>query len=180
MTTATLEKPTYSNCKVKWRQNVRVREYESAEATVEVDVMLNPDADAEQTIAAARDAFYAIRSGIHEQLGMPIHPNEDGVIELVQETFPGTQVVPQVAPQGDHGIPLTPPHDPKPLAKAKAQMTDEEKQRANENQAWARSLVDAGQLHLFHDNRASKTAPNGNPNWPDFKHKDTGIGVWLT
>lgn len=167
--------------RVKWRQNIQVRPYEVAECTIEREFRIPPDADFETEQALTQDAIFRVKTYVEDALG--IKDREASVVELVKHEIPGAQSVnehPVTAPPSGHVTPnavgALPPHEPEPLAKPRAQMTDLEKAKAKENEAWASARLMTNPEE-FYDNRESKLQ-SGNTRLPDFRHKTYKIGVW--
>jgi len=56
--------------------------------------------------------------------------------------------------------------------------TTRDKDEKRANREWAEALLETNP-ELFFDNRADKASGKINPKSPDFKHRDSGVGVWL-
>lgn len=98
-------------------------------------------------------------------------------VAVVQEAFPGAQVIdlPSAAPQ------------PAAVAAPVAQVSEhppfdgmtKDKEQRNANAQWATQRM-AVRPDEFWDNRADKAAGIKKSSFPDFKHKDSGVGIWVS
>lgn len=182
MSSAVTEKPEYLEGEVVFHRAVQVRPYEVAKAEMRVPFVFHVDDDAEAIIAKGNEVGFAAKAYVLGQLGLA-SDIEDGILmEVVADAFDGTPVAIETTATpalsaAASSVPAQPPHDPGPLSKPKSQMTDEEKAKADENRAWAEARLEVAP-HEFYDNRAKKSESGGNANWPDYKHKETKIGVW--
>lgn len=105
------------------------------------------------------------------EVDAPVDP-----VAAIQETFPGAQVVETPATAAAPvtvgqpvGVSENPPFDG---------MTKDKEQRAA-NAEWAAQRL-AVRPDEFWDNRADKAAGTKKSTYPDFKHKDSGVGLWLS
>lgn len=177
------EKPLTLMGEAEWSQTVQVRDYEPARATVRLQFLYDLE-DPESAIIGIRDAIFKAKTTIFEQFGKTFEISDGVARELVTDGFGGTVVeFPTAVPSPEQPVavaasPTSPPHDPVRLAKPKSQMSEVEKAMARENQAWAELRLGT-HPHEFYDNRADKAAGKVHEKSPDFKHKDTKIGVWV-
>jgi hypothetical protein len=185
----------------RFQRTVKVRDYESATASVSIQFDLPDMAPGsagygDAVMAQVRGAMFQAKAAVLSELGIDFTVEQGGIVrELIAGTFgnvtevaaapvaaaptytpapslapapamaaPAPQPVaaPAAAPAGDAS---QPPHSP--------DTQDRDEKRANS--AWAKGRL-ATNPDEFWDNRTSKR----NPNAPDYKHKDSGIGVWLS
>lgn len=76
-----------------------------------------------------------------------------------------------VIPGGQVTLASAPPH-------AEGKDINLSKPQKAENKAWATALLQHD-VSLFWDNRADKASGQKSSGYPDFKHKDSGVGLWL-
>ena len=173
---------------VEYSRTVKVRDYESAKATVaiqfEIPAMNGDTAAHGQTIlAAAQTAMFQAKTLVFDELGIKFNVDEGGVIrEAIRSTFgqvtevsaPATPM-PVTAPPVAIAATSTPMGSTNPPFDARTQ--DAEQKRANAK--WAKDRFSSNPDE-FYDNRDKKASGEYSPKSPDFKHKDSGIGVWLS
>ncbi len=171
---------------VIFNRKVQVRPYESAEAGIYLQFELpdmNGDRDAygREVLAKIQDAFMQAKAAVFDELGIEFSVEEGGVVrEVIREAFgqvtevaaapkprqiTASTAAPQAAaaPSADE-----PPHDPA--------TTDKGEIKAN--RAWAKARLTT-HPDEFWDNREKKASGQYKQNAADFKHKDTGIPVWV-
>lgn len=177
---------------VTFSRKVKVRDYETAEAAVflqfEVPALDSADNFGEVIISRISDAFMQAKTAVFDELGIEFSVDEGGVVrEVLRNTFgPVTEVTapaaqprqvvaasrpapqPAAAPAAPAASADGPPHDPA--------TTDKAQQKANK--AWAKARL-ATNPDEFWDNRDKKASGQYKPGAADFKHKDTGISVWV-
>lgn len=187
MTNTTL--PTVN---IEFRRTVKVRDYESATAAVTITTVLdnlNGDraANGDKILAAVRDGFFQAKAAVFDELGIQFDVSDSGVVmEAVRGTFGQvTEVHATPAAPAAPAAALAPPPamTAAPAAAPAAATADEppydagtqDREQKAANGRWAKNRL---QSHPdeFWDNRNDKR----NPKAPDFKHKNTGIGVWLS
>jgi hypothetical protein len=189
------EESTQLTHTVQFARKVSVRQYESAEASIFIQYSTDRDASAEEIIAGAQESFLQAKGVVYSQLGLDTELDESGIlVELVEKAFPGservntsakkkaipttaqvveaTATVPDVAGGDVAGTtPNVPAQPPFPG-------TTRDKDQKRANREWAEALLETNP-ELFFDNRADKADGKINPKSPDFKHRDSGVGVWL-
>lgn len=172
---------------VIFNRKVQVRPYESAEAGIYLQFEL-PDMNGDRegygkkVLEQIQDAFMQAKAAVFDELGIEFSVDEGGVVrEVIREAFGQvTEVVssPQAkqvaaakpelkavsAPSADE-----PPYDP----------STTDKGEIRENRAWAKARIET-HPDEFWDNREKKASGQYKENAADFKHKDTGISVWLS
>ena len=106
-------------------------------------------------------------------------------VAVVQEAFPGAQVVdaPPVAAPVPQPVAAAPVAQPAPAGQVSEHppfdgMTKDKAQK-DANSAWAAQRL-AVRPDEFWDNRADKANGTKKSTFPDFKHKDSGVGLWLS
>lgn len=172
---------------VGFRRVVQVRPYETAEAKVDLEVSIDLDADGAATIAALNDAFFQAKAVVFDQLGIDFEVGEGGVVvELVRKEFGGGELTgpaasspPSLTVVGSDGasvsdgpasassVSATPPFS--------GDTRDKDERKANK--AWAQARFDE-HPDEFYDNRAKKAAGEYSPKSPDYKHIESGVGIW--
>jgi hypothetical protein len=176
---------------VVFERTVRVREYESAKASVFIQFNLDGSGDA--IMAAVGEAFFQAKAAVYDELGLEFSVDAGGVIrEALNATFGQvTDVTPTVhvartqaavapapapalapvaaAPAAPAAVvdASRPPYDP---------ATDVKGEKAA-NGKWAKARL-YSHPDEFWDNAAAKAEGRFSPRSPDFKHKDTGLAVW--
>lgn len=162
---------------VGFERSVRVREYENATASIYVQVPTAPgdfvaadgSVDKQAIIDAAKPVFFAAKSLIFEQLGLPSEVTPELVVQEILERALGAVEV--TSRQGEAIAEATnlanasaiPPANKGPAVNAPS----------NDAERWAELSVNPSK---YFDNREDKR----NPKAPDFKRKGTGEGLWLT
>lgn len=96
----------------------------------------------------------------------PVQTAADQAFGAVTQAFPGAQVV--ANPQNVGGTTEAPPFDSRTKDKAQKEA----------NSAWAMARL-AERPDEFWDNRPQKASGERGETFPDFKHKDSGVGIWL-
>jgi hypothetical protein len=175
---------------VVFERTVRVREFESAKAGVFIQFELPDPAQAngsygEQVLAKIGDAFFQAKTVVFDELGLDFNVDAGGVVReaaggVVREAINATlgQVTEVQAPRQQPKQITAPAPQPAPVAVDQSQppydprTTDRQEKSANAR--WAKARLET-HPDEFWDNRNDKR----NPKAPDFKHKDSGIGVWL-
>lgn len=142
--------------------------YEKAEATCFLKVDGLPSDSLEEIVQKVMRAFVAAKAAVLDQLGIEYDMGEDGFtveervvappatqqdsVTKVRAAFGGGEVVEN---GGDHTVDVT-------------SMSPAEQKR------WLKAELERNPT-AFWDNREGKK----NPKAPDFKHKKTGLGLWL-
>lgn len=174
---------------VTFNRKVKVRDYESCEAGVFLQFELpemNGDREGygREVLSRIQDAFMQAKAAVFDELGIEFNVDEGGVVrEVIRSQF---GKVTEVATSAPKQIPAAreqapapvvaaassddPPHDPTTTERGSAQ------ERAN--RAWAKSRLET-HPDEFWDNRDKKASGQYKQNAADFKHKNTGIPVWL-
>jgi hypothetical protein len=173
---------------VQFSRKVSVRQYESAEASIFIQYNTDRDASPEEIIAGGTGAFLQAKGVVFSELGLDADLNDNNIlleagVTLVERAFgPGvekvqssvkeraiatTATVPDVA-GGDVGGPAEPPFPG----------TTRDKDQKKANREWAEDRL-ASHPGEFFDNRQDKASGNINPKSPDYKHRGSGVGVWL-
>ena len=176
----TIESPTVSPVgHVQFSRKVKIRDYESAEASVFIQFDVDTN-DPDQTVARAKSAMFQAKALVFEELGLAFSVSDTGVIhEIVQNHFgkvtevTSTVASPSTTTNAEPTIPLadgpetsdTPPY---------AVDTPDKNERAI-NKKWALDRIRTNPEEWW-DNRENKKNPKG----PDYKHKQNGMGVWLS
>lgn len=155
--------------------------YGSDEAGIHVQFDIDPEWSDELILSAARDAFVKAKATVYEQLGIKFSVTDEGVVAealdaspaalaVVKEVFPGATVesVPEAAAPADG--PWYGKRGRSPSDKATGQPI-----LINGQDPWD---VLATNPDLFYDNRPRKASGEYKPTSPDFKHKDSGTGLW--
>jgi hypothetical protein len=156
---------------VAFSRKVSDGNYGSTEATIFRQFDTPRGASDEMIVESAEPILRVLRATVENELG--IFPEASGE-ELIREAFPGAQVVEQQSvPAAASGpaiaLPAEPPHDP----------YTKDRDRQDENQEWAKARL-AAHPGEFWDNRADKESGKVKATYPDYKHKDTNVGIWLT
>lgn len=162
-------------------RKVQVRQYETAEAFVNIQFPIPIDGDPEQIgaeiIANARTAAFQAKSLVFEELGLEFEVGPDGAIrELLDQKFGKvTEVIETTATEAavttssdEATVGPRPPHGWEPRSK------DEKA----DNAAWAKARF-ATHPNEFWDNRPKKQSGEYKSTAPDLKHKDTKTAFWL-
>lgn len=150
---------------VGFERSVKIRDYETAKASVFIQVPTSPGDNLDTIVDNLKPTFAAAKSTVFEQLGIPfeVDPTELVVFELLEKHLGAVEVdvVSEVA------------------ATAPANVTTEHKPASGGTPApttkdglWAE--LEANPKRWF-DNREDKKSANG----PDFKRKYTKEGLWL-
>ena len=173
---------------VEYSRTVKVRDYESAKATVAIQFEIpavNGDATAhgQQILAAAQTAMFQAKTLVFDELGIEFNVDEGGVIrEAIRSTFGQVTEVsapaapmPVAAPPAAITATSTPTVSAMPPFNGRTQ--DDDEKRANAK--WAKQRF-ASNPEEFYDNRDKKASGEYSPKSPDYKHKDSGVGVWLS
>jgi hypothetical protein len=174
---------------VVFERTVRVREYESAKASVFIQFSLDGSGDA--VMAAVGEAFFQAKAAVYDELGLEFSVDAGGVIrEAINATFGQvTDVTPTVhvartqaavAPAPAPAPALAPVAAPAPVADASRPPYDpatEVKGEKAANGKWAKARL-YSHPDEFWDNAQAKAEGRFSPRSPDFKHKDTGLAVW--
>lgn len=187
----TTEEKPYLTHTVGFSRKIQPKQYEGAEAQVFIQVNTDLDADLADVTQALATAFQAAKATVFDQLGVPYEVDdnfnivettakpEQIVEDAVVRRFPGTQKAPQAqadepyeaapeaAPQADDGD-AAPPYDP--------ETTDRDERYANSRWGLERFKTHPDE---FWDNRGDKRSGKRGPTFPDFKHKATGMPVWI-
>jgi hypothetical protein len=194
---------------VGYARKITPKQYESAELTIFVpfDMPTGDPAEVDdEFLRRAKHAATQAKALVFEELGLEFELGPNGVLqETIRRVFPGTTDVtppepPAQLPTAANGQPPQPfpPYDPQPTAgypppapayppqAAPAgaagppydpRTYDADQKRANA--AWAKQRMTT-HPNEFYDNRAKKASGEFSPKGPDFKHRDTGIGIWLS
>jgi hypothetical protein len=191
-TNTTVALPEQLTHTVSFSRKVAVRQYESAEATIFIQFSTDRDASAEEIIAGAQETFLQAKGVIYTQLGLDTDLDESGIlVELVDRQFgPGVEKVKTApkrqastvkadAPSVD-GKDVSAPKEvgSNPPAQPPFPGTTRDKDEKRANREWAERRL-AHYPDEFFDNRQDKADGKINPKSPDYKHKDSGVGVWL-
>lgn len=153
-----------------FERKVNDGDYGSNAAGLYVQFDIPADAGDAQILADARDAFVKAKASVLEQLGIPFVVNEDGVVsevskvDQVKAVFPGAQVENAPAPAAV------------PAAGGSAWYGKRGKAVIVDGVDLWDVLADSPEA--FYDNRENKANGSYKPNSPDFKHKDSGKGLW--
>jgi len=179
-----MEEPNISQLTgtVTFSRKVSVRPYETADASIAVQFQIPTSGTADeqrtQLLGNARAAFFAAKAIVFEELGLEFSVEEGGVIREVlakalgrvtevaaNDSFPEFAPTLQIVPSVVASATMT-------AAPFAADTQDKAERTANKRWATARILSNPEE---WWDNRDNKR----NPKAPDYKHKDTGMGVWL-
>jgi len=175
---------------VVFERTVRVREFESAKAGVFIQFELPDPAQAngsygEQVLKQIGDAFFQAKTVVFDELGLDFNVDAGGVVReainatlgQVTEVQAPRQQPKQIAAAAPAPQPAPQPQ-PAPVAVDQSQppydSRTSDRQEKSANARWAKARLES-HPDEFWDNRNDKR----NPKAPDFKHKDSGIGVWL-
>jgi hypothetical protein len=168
-------------------RKVSVREYESAEAFINVQFPIPADlstAEARAEFQAnAKQAAFQAKGLVFEELGLAFEVGEDGCIrELLVNTFGNvTEVVANETTNTAAAVPgasapataSSPPHP----VNDQGRTGDKAMDKANSQ--WAKNrFIEAPQE--FYDNRPKKASGEYKETSPDVKHKTTKIAAWLS
>lgn len=148
---------------IGFSRKIQVRDYESAEASIFIEVPTSPGdfqnedgtLDKDALVNASKSAFFAAKSVIFEQLGLQLTVTEEGVVMEVLERELGATV--EVGPAAEN----------KAVAAAKAPSTQSggtPPPPLDKDALWAEL---AAHPKRWFDNREGKK----NPKSPDFKRK---------
>jgi hypothetical protein len=168
---------------VTFSRKVSVRQYESAEASIFVQFEIpnegSPEQQRAELLANARAAYFSAKALVFQELGLEFTVGEDGVIhEVLQKNFGKvTDVTPTelAAVAMDSQTSATPFAEPTATEPNAPYAVDtQDKNERNANKRWAVARI-ASHPDEWWDNRQNKR----NPKAPDYKHKETGMGVWL-
>lgn len=168
---------------VTFSRKVSVRQYESAEASIfvqfEIPTEGSPEQQRAELLANARAAYFSAKALVFQELGLEFTVGEDGVIrEVLQKNFGKvTEVTPNELANVamDSQTSSTPFAEPTATEPNAPYPTDtQDKNERNANKKWAVARI-ASHPDEWWDNRTNKR----NPKAPDYKHKETGMGVWL-
>lgn len=187
-----LENPNVMHGTVSFNRRVSVRPYESAEAGIYIqfDIPTDPTMSAEdrtsQIVANARAAFFQAKALVFEELNLQFQVGQNGVIHevladkfgKVTEVTPSSAAAPApaapvaVAPAATATAPSQPVHGDAPPFPADT--TNREEKAANK--VWALADIKANPDAWYYNAPESKR----NPKSPDYKHKATGLAVWVS
>lgn len=169
---------------VSFSRKVSVRPYESAEAAIFVQFAIPTEGSAEEQrtelIANARAAFFAAKALVFDELGLEFDVQDGVVRELINSHFGATTEVVAEAPQQVAAAPAPAAAEAAPASSAGDSPTPpyptdtRDKSERDANKKWALARI-ASHPNEWWDNRTNKKNPKG----PDYKHKETGMGVWL-
>lgn len=158
-TTAVIEAPKGF---VTFERSVQVRPFETAKASLMIQIPTKPGDTIEDVVAAAGDAFFGAKSVVLEQLGIKfdITP-ENRVMEVLDQQLGAVEVTPAqeaaaVAAQ----------------ASTAARSNNYPEAPKDKPAQWAELCAFPKR---WYDNRVDKKNANG----PDFKRKGTGESLWL-
>jgi len=169
---------------VVFERTVKVRDYESAKAGVFIQFDINGGGD--QLVAAISEAFFQAKAVVFDELGIEFNVDAGGVVrELIDAKFGKVTEVTAAPPVLTAARPVAVAAPPAPVA-ATPTVDDgqppynpatQDKSEKAANARWAKARY---QSHPdeFWDNAEAKASGRFSPKSPDFKHKDTGIGVW--
>jgi hypothetical protein len=175
---------------VVFERTVRVREYESAKASVFIQFNLDGSGDA--VMAAVGEAFFQAKAAVYDELGIQFNVDAGGVIrETINAAFgqvtdvtPAPKAVAATATAAPAPAPVAaaPAPAPAPAAVVDASRppydpATEIKQEKAANGKWAKARL-VSHPDEFWNNAQAKAEGRFSPRSPDFKHKDTGLAVW--
>lgn len=154
---------------VGFKRTLRVRDYESAEASVFIQVPTSPGDNVETITENMKTTFAAAKATVFEQLGIPfeVDPTDLVVKDLLEKHLGGVEVSPaqqQVAVQSSGNVPTT---------GAKSFGGGGTAAPTTKEGLWQELASDPKK---WFDNRESKKSERG----PDFKRKYSGETLWLT
>jgi len=195
-TNTTVALPEQLTHTVSFSRKVAVRQYESAEATIFIQFSTDRDATSEEIIAGAQESFLQAKGIVYSQLGLDSDLDESGILlELVEQKFPGSERVNAPAkakPALPAGSAVThqsaaarkaatvPSVDGKDVsAQPPFPGTTRDKDEKRANREWAEARFDSNPDEFF-DNTDDKASGKINPKSPDYKHKSSGVGIWLS
>jgi hypothetical protein len=153
--------------------------YGADEAGLYVQFDIDPADGDQQILANVRDAFVKAKVAVLEQLGVDFVVDEQGIVReagvsvaQVKEVFPGA-VVEQSAP--------APAAPAAPVSAASVDASGP--WYGKRGKAVILNGVDlwdvlADSPEQFYDNRTKKASGEYKANAPDFKHKESGKGLW--
>lgn len=184
-----LENPNVMHGTVSFNRRVSVRPYESAEAGIYIqfDIPADPSMSDEdrtsQIIANARAAFFQAKALVFEELNLQFQVGPNGVIhEVLSDKFGKvTEVTPQSAAAPAPAAPVA----AAPVAAATAPAvtdgppfspTTTNRDEKAANKAWALLDIKTNPDDWYYNAPESKR----NPKSPDYKHKATGLAVWVS
>lgn len=157
---------------VSFSRKVSDGNYGMHEAFMSVQYDIGQFDTAEDIIHTARNAFLQAKAVVFEQLGVDHTLDESGVVvEVARRAFPGSVVEP--APSAPAAAPAAGGASAGAQPPFSADTDDFAEKKANKE--WAQARL-ASHPNEFWDNRESKRSPKA----PDYKHKNTGIGVWAS
>lgn len=141
----------------------------------EMPFVVQPGWPPEQCAAQAADAFYQCVAVVLQQAGLPFTVGEDGVLREVLRSFPGAREVEQDRPRRDRDDDRR--EDNGSPASSFPHPADLRRPDHIRDSDW-RDLCD--HYDDYYDNRDDKHSGQAGASSPDFKHKDSGKGLWLT
>jgi hypothetical protein len=169
---------------VQFSRKVSVRQYESAEASIFIQYSTDRDASPEEIIAGGTGAFLQAKGVVFAELGLDADLNDNNIlleagVTLVERTFgPGVEKVQSSVKERAIATTSTPVPDVAggdvSAAKPPFDPYTKDKDEKAANSKWAKERL-ASNPNEFWDNREDKR----NPKAPDFKHRDSGVGVWV-
>jgi len=186
-----LENPNVMHGTVSFNRRVSVRPYESAEAGIYIqfDIPTDPAMTAEdrtsQIVANARAAFFQAKALVFEELNLQFQVGQNGVIhEVLADKFGKVTEVTQQsaaapAPAAPVAVASATATAPSPSAHADtppfpADTTNRDEKAANKT--WALVDIKTNPDAWYYNAPESKR----NPKSPDYKHKATGLAVWVS
>lgn len=143
---------TVSFAKKHGREN-----YGNEELFTSMQLDVDTDEPATEIEGRIKGAIAFLKTIVYEQFGVDSTVSESGVVNDVP------QPEKQKAKSGGGGKPASTPKTPSGDAPSKDEL-------------W---LMLAEDQSLFYDNRESKESGKYSAKSPDFKHKDSGAGLWL-
>jgi hypothetical protein len=148
---------------VSYARKVSDGNYGTVECSVFMQADIAPGADADAIDVALKAAAFTAKAHVLEQLGLAVRVDELGVIRELERVLDAKVVETKTSGAA-----------PKPAAR-KAQADDKEAMWAELHNEYQSSGTSTGNTKSYWDNREGKR----NPKAPDFKHKQTGEGLWL-
>lgn len=174
---------------VGFERSVSVRPYETAKASIFIQTEVSLE-DVETSMVNIRNAAAQAKAAVFEELGIQFSVDEGGFVrELIAKHF---GAVTEVVPTADDAFPESsaPAPAPAPVAAAPAHVAqapnvsaeppfavdtkDPGEKRANKE--WAKASIASNPDDWYFNPPETKRNPRG----PDYKHKQNGMGYWLS
>lgn len=168
---AEVETPNTLHGEVKFTRSVALtggRNGDMAHLSVTLPFAVQPGMDLPTVAALASDVFFQAKAVVFEQAGIEFTYDEGGIIhEVIKRHFPGaeTSEAPRRASRDDED-------DDEDFPRPRAM----EKPAHIKTAVWRDLCDNPGD---YYDNRAAKASGKYKATSPDFKHRETGEGIWL-